>query len=85
MEKIEFGETIVLEDGKEFICFSSIQENGEDYVYLVSDFKPLEVKFAKQVYINGELNLQIVEDQATKEHLYSIFKEIIDNQSIENS
>ena len=32
MEKIEFGEIIELEDGKEFICFARVEEAGEEYV-----------------------------------------------------
>jgi len=75
MEKLEFGETAVLENGKEYICFASLNENGVDYVYLVSNFKPLEVRFAKQVLINGGLQLEIVEDQNLKMHLYEMFKD----------
>ena len=75
MEKLEFGETAVLENGKEYVCFSQIEENGTDYVYLVSNFKPLEVRFANQVIINGDLQLEIVEDQFLKEHLLELFKQ----------
>lgn len=74
MEKLEFGETAVLEGGKEYVCFASLEENGVDYVYLVSNFKPLEVRFAKQIINNGELLLEIVQDQALKEHLLELFK-----------
>lgn len=74
MEKLEFGETAVLENGKEFICFKTLTEDGVDYVYLVSNYKPLEVRFAKQVILNGELLLEIVEDQALKEHLLEAFQ-----------
>ena len=48
MEKLEFGETAILEDGSEYVCFARLEENGIDYVYLVSNFKPLKVRFAKQ-------------------------------------
>jgi hypothetical protein len=75
MEKLEFGETAVLENGKEFVCFASLEENGVDYVYLVSNFKPLEVRFAKQTINNGELHLEIIQDQLQKQHLYELFKE----------
>ena len=75
MEKLEFGETAVLENGKEYVCFASLEENGVDYVYLVSNFKPLEVRFAKQIINNGDLLLEIVQDQALKEHLLELFKD----------
>lgn len=74
MEKLEFGETAVLEDGKEFICFKTLTEEGVDYVYLVSNYKPVEVRFAKQTIVNGELLLEIVEDQDLKEHLLESFQ-----------
>ena len=75
MEKLEFGETAVLENGKEYVCFASLEENGIDYVYLVSNFKPLEVRFAKQVINNDELLLEIVQEQTLKEHLLELFKD----------
>ena len=79
MEKLEFGETAVLDNGKEYICFACIEENGIDYAYLVSNFKPLEVRFAKQILENGVLSLEIVQDQELKEHLYDLFKTKIGN------
>ena len=80
MEKLQFGETAVLENGKEYVCFASLEENGESYVYLVSNFKPLEVRFAKQTLINGVLQLQIVQDTDLKQHLFELFKIKIGNQ-----
>lgn len=77
MEKLEFGETAVLENGKEYVCFASLEENGVDYVYLVSNFKPLEVRFAKQILINGVLQLEIIEDSNLKQHLFELFKDKI--------
>lgn len=74
MEKLEFGETAVLENGKEFICFKTLTEDGVDYVYLMSNYKPLEVRFAKQIIVNGELLLEIIEDQELKEHLFAAFQ-----------
>ncbi len=77
MEKLEIGETAVLENNKEFICFSRIQENGNDYIYLISNYKPLEIKFAKQNIVNGELELTIIENQEEKEYVYNLFQEKI--------
>lgn len=74
MEKLEFGEVAVLEDGKEYIVFQTLEKDGKNYVYLVSNFKPLEVKFAVQELINGELLLNIVENQEEKEGLLEEFQ-----------
>lgn len=74
MEKLELGETAILENGKEYICFSAIEENGIDYVYLLSNFKPLEVKFAKQKINNGNLELEIIENPKEKQYVYELFQ-----------
>jgi hypothetical protein len=79
MEKLEFGETAVLEDGTEYVCFARLEENGNDYVYLVSNFKPLKVRFAKQNIVDGELRLDIIQDQELKQHLLELFKDKMGN------
>ena len=35
------GEIISLENGKEYIIFSKIEEKGVNYLYLMSNFKPI--------------------------------------------
>lgn len=74
MEKLEFGETAVLENGKEYVVFGTTEENDKEYVYLVTTSKPLEVRFATQQIIDGELMLKMVEDQEEKEHLLETFQ-----------
>ena len=74
MEKLTFGETAVLDNGKEYICFSQVIDNGEDYVYLVSNFKPVEVCFAKQEIVDGNLVLKLVNNQEKKEHLLELLQ-----------
>ena len=73
MEKLKFGETAILENGKEYVCFKELIENGESYVYLMTNAKPLEVRFAKQTIVNNELQLTIIEDEKLKQHLYDLF------------
>lgn len=74
MEKLKFGEVAVLENNKEYVVFSQIEHNGIDYVYLMSNFKPLEVRFAKQIMDGNDLKLDIVSDQKEKEMLLELFK-----------
>ena len=50
---------------------------------LVSNYKPLEVRFAKQTIVNGELLLEIVEDQELKEHLLEAFQKHENDQRIQ--
>lgn len=74
MEKVETGEIIELDNGKEYICFSTLRDDGEDYIFLMSNFKPLEIRFARQYEQDGEILLEIVGDRATKERLLELFK-----------
>ena len=74
MEKLQVGEVAVLENGQEYVCFGVINENGVDYAYLISKFKPLKVRFVEQQIINNELLLKIVEDQQLKVRLLELFK-----------
>lgn len=75
MEKLEFGETAVLDGGKEYICFGTAEVDNNSYVYLVSNSKPIDVKFAKQILANGELNLELVSSSEEKERLLQVFKD----------
>ena len=79
MDKIKYGETAVLEDNREYTCFGTLEDNGIDYIYLISNFKPLEVRFAKQKLINGNLKIQIVTDKSLKIYLYNKFQEVYGN------
>ena len=75
MEKLEVGEIAVIEDNKEYIVFSRLNDNGFDYVYLMSNFKPLEIKFAKQILNGDNLELEIVSNKEEKQRLLTLFKQ----------
>lgn len=59
---LEAGEVIVLDNDKEYICVSVIEKDGEIYIFLVSNFKPLEVRFARQIIDGDNLSLEIIND-----------------------
>ena len=65
--KIEKGEIIKLSNDKEYICCATTNDNGIDYVYLMSNFKPLEIKFAKQRIVEGEIEITIVNNHEEKQ------------------
>ena len=71
--KIEFGELITLDNNKEYICFSKINDNGIDYVYLISNFKPIEVRFAIEKINNNDVELEIINNQEQKQYIYNLF------------
>lgn len=73
MEKLVAGDLATMSDGKEYIVFAQAMYNGEDYVYLMSNFTPLEIMFAKQVASGENLDLQVVSNQDEKKALLKVF------------
>lgn len=73
--KLETGEVVLLDDNKEYICFGKKQWNGNDYAYLVSNFKPLQIFFAKENIVGKEIQLDLVTDSKEKEELLKIFQD----------
>ena len=75
MEKLVKGEACELDNGKKYIVYSQVEHNGNDYVYLISNFTPVEIRFAKQYIEADELKLELVTDHEEKQTLLAIFNE----------
>lgn len=75
--KIQTGEIITLSNNKEYICCATASENDVDYVYLMSNFKPLEIKFARQKIVDGEVEVTIVGSPEEKQKVLKLFQESI--------
>ena len=41
------GITLTLDNNKEYICFSTLNHEDKDYIYLMSNFKPIEIMYVK--------------------------------------
>ena len=65
------GDLIILENDKEYVCFEKITFEGIEYLYLMSNFKPLEIRFAKVI---GENEIEIIYNQEEKEKVFKLFK-----------
>ncbi len=72
--KIETGEIITLSNNKEYICFSTLNDNGKEYIYLMSNFKPLEIKFGEQIVENGKINIRIINETQEKQKVLNLFQ-----------
>lgn len=71
---IETGEIITLDNNKEYICFSTLEHEGKHYLYLISNFKPLEIRFGIQTVENNEINIEIINEQQEKQKVLSLFQ-----------
>ena len=50
---IEKGKVLTLANGKEYICIQTTVINNENYLYLISNNKPVEVKAVYNPAIDG--------------------------------
>jgi len=66
---LENGEIILLNE-KEYVCISNVKLENNNYFCLMSNFKPLEIKFAKELD-NGQL--EIINNKEQKENLLQLF------------
>ena len=75
--KKDKGDLIILENGKEYVCFDKIMSEGIDYLYLMSNFKPLEIRFAKVI---NEDEIEIIYNQEEKEKILKLFENKQNNE-----
>ena len=85
MKKLEYGETVLLDSGEEYTCFSDLEFEGETYAYLISNKKPIKLIIAKEVFDNDELILDIIEDKNMNRKIYKLFMDKIKKEGLENS
>ena len=79
--KIEIGEILTLDNNKEFICLAREKYKDGDYLFLLSNFKPVEVMFAKEIITENGVDLKEVNDQQDKIELMKVFKDFMLNQN----
>jgi len=65
------GEIIEL-DEKEYIIYSIIQDGEKYYYYLMSNFKPIDMKFATDGREEGTMD--VVLDEKEKIRVFDLFK-----------
>ena len=70
---ISVGEIIELNEGREFICFAKTTVDGKVYIWLVSNFKPVEVSFAR--ILDEEDKIELIGNQEEKEKIFQAFRQ----------
>lgn len=72
---IREGEILTLDNNKEYICLAIKNYKEANYLLLLSNFKPVEIKFAKEVINVENIELVIVNKQEDKLALMELFKD----------
>ncbi|MBQ7104442.1 MAG: hypothetical protein IJN90_01150 [Bacilli bacterium] len=69
------GEILTLDNNKEFICLAVKNYKEYNYLLLLSNYKPVEIRFAKEIIIGNNIDLEIINKQEEKLELMELFKE----------
>lgn len=84
MEKIKMGDTITLDNNKEYTCSAQMVENNINYLYLISSDIPVEVKFAKQNILDTNNEITLIGNKDEKQYVFNLLKTLLvekeDNQ-----
>ena len=59
-------------NNKEYACFKKIIDNNVKYVYLISTFEPVEIKFAKEL---DDERLEIINNLEEKQYANKLLQE----------
>lgn len=68
---IEVGQVISLNDNKEYIVVSKINLHNINYVYLMTNSKPLEIMIATEKLVNGDIVLDEVKNNEELDYVLS--------------
>lgn len=74
MSKVKSGELITLENGEEYNCVSAIVEEGTRYLYLITNKRPIKVKFAKQSVNKNDSLITLIGRKEEKEKVLKLFQ-----------
>ena len=77
---VELGESITLDDNREYLCVGRTQFDNKDYIFLAAIEDPTLFCFANQAIIDGKLQVSIIENKTEKDSLVAIFKKEIEKQ-----
>ena len=71
---INLNDGFVLDDGREYLCFSQIELDGKNYIYLITTEEPIEIRFAEQIDVDGETQIRVIGNRAEKLKLIQAFQ-----------
>lgn len=70
---LEIGEVVKLNDDKEYIVVNIMNLHNVRYVFLISNFKPLDIVIATEKIIDEDIVLEEVKDNNELDYILSQF------------
>lgn len=62
-------------DGKEYVVYSKINDKNDTYLFLISNFRPIEIKIAKVLSNEPDIELELIEEKLEKERIIALFND----------
>ena len=78
---IDKGEIIALSNNKEYICLDTVNDGVDEYIYLLGNFKPAEVRFGILRGTDENMSIEIVNNADQKEKILKLFQSKSDKNS----
>lgn len=78
---VEVGQIIKLNDNKEYVVVNKMSLHNINYVYLMTNSKPLEIEIATEKLVNGDIVLEEVKSNEELDYVLSRF--VLDKDDVE--
>ena len=72
--QLDDGQIITLDNDKDYIVVKKITYDGTEYVYLITDKKPVEVLVAKSQLVNDNIVLTVVDSKDELDRIINLFE-----------
>ena len=72
--QLDDGQIITLDNDKDYIVVKKITYDATEYVYLITDKKPVEVLVAKSQLVNGNIVLTVVDSKDELDRIINLFE-----------
>lgn len=70
---IQIGEKIKLNNEKEYIVINKMNLHSVEYIFLMTNIKPLEIIIVTEKIVNGDIVLDEIKDNNELEYVLSKF------------
>lgn len=70
---IQVGEKIKLNNEKDYVVINKMNLHNVEYIFLMTDTKPLEIMIVTEKIVNGDIVLDEIKDNTELEYVLSQF------------
>ena len=75
MKNVEFGEQLTFEDGRDYVCYGIITDDGKNYIFLSNINDKNDKIVAEEKLTNEDLALVIIKNEDELSKLKRLFEQ----------